>query len=610
MVRLFRSGSKSSRGEDTQQTTDRKDDEEDITISAPLSPLTHMLHVSSDFKWKSREPDAFLFEDMLGEGSFGAVYKATHRDSGYTLAIKVFNKKDDTTMIEKEIDILRRCNSQHLVSYFGCFSPRPCKELWILMDFCGLGSIADIMKSAQRTLKEREIALICKQALDGLLYLHDNQIIHRDVKAANILLTESGIVKIGDFGVSSQIMSTFCKGSIAGTPYWMAPEILKEEEYSSKVDIWSLGITAIEMAEGDPPLHDVNPVKAMFMVPRKPPPTLTDPKKWSIEFVSFVECCLIKEIDRRSSAQTLLSHPFIQAAKPDALKDLVALALKNRKRKSKNSKQVLSPEMLSMNASSTIHSDDSSISLHEQVKDRTVFGNGTTNNNQTVYNSGSVVYGNDSVYIPDGASINGNGSVGGSVIMSNGNGNGNVGTVNGKGSIPFSDPIEAIVHREKMKNEAAKKRKEEQKQQQDTPTSTDTSGTKTVKRVTIKEPPEQPQPQQQYDTVIVHRDDTMVKSRTLASASRASISLAESKERVKTLVGNTPSTTELSGSDSSKLTSKQRSDNTVKRNLLIFGVVFLIVLIIVTSVRRFWSQITGDSPQPPRFHYFFQSDMD
>ncbi|EFA84076.1 STE20 family protein kinase [Heterostelium album PN500] len=386
----------------------------DIDISRP-NQMTHKLHLDGDLNWKS--PESFKFEEMLGEGSFGTVYKAVQKDTGSTLAIKVFTSKEETTMIKREIEILKKCKNRHIVSYFGSCSPRP-DELWILMDFCGLGSVSDIMKSLNRTLKEREIALICKQALDGLIYLHNNHIIHRDVKGANILLAEDGTVRIGDFGVSSQIISTFCKGSIAGTPYWMAPEILKQDAYSSKVDIWSLGITAIELAEGEPPLYDVNPMKAMFMVQRRAPPTLNDPKKWSKEFVSFLECCLVKEIDKRASPETLMEHPFIQSAKPDALKDLVATAIKNRKRKSKNQKPITEEEidMLSgpITSSATVILDDDDDSSVTKPK-----------NNE----SGSIIYNNESSRFKPS-------------MISNNNGNGNGKDSNESGSIIYHDPTD------------------------------------------------------------------------------------------------------------------------------------------------------------------------
>eukprot|EP01133_Synstelium_polycarpum_P016180 gene16180-19258_t len=377
MVRLFRSGSRSN--------------DVDVDISAPTD-MTHRLHVDSEMNWGSSAPDAFRIEEILGAGSFGTVFKAVHKDSGYALAIKVFGQQDDTTMIEKEIEFLKRCKNPHICGYFGSCNPR--KELWILMDYCGLGSISDIIKSLGRTLKEKEIALVCQQALDGLLYLHNNQIIHRDIKGGNILLTENGTVKIGDFGVSSQIISTFCKGSIAGTPYWMAPELIKEEKYSSKVDIWSLGITAIEMAEGEPPLSDINPIKAMFMVPRKAPPTLTDPKKWSKEFNSFIEQCLVKEIDKRATPETLLKHPFIQGAKQDALKDLVSSAMKNKKRKSKNPKEVYDLASIN-NKNETKTGNSGSVVYNDSVLyDKKTVNNATNKKvvDEADFNSGTVVY--------------------------------------------------------------------------------------------------------------------------------------------------------------------------------------------------------------------------
>jgi len=308
-----------------------------IDISHPID-TTHTLHVDSNLNWGEKGSQAFEIEEKLGEGSFGVVYRARHKDSGYPLAIKDFDVYDveEADPIAKEIEILKKCNHPHVVSYFGSCSPP--SKLWILMDYCGLGSLNDVMNSLDRPFKEKEIALICQQSLVGLIYLHSKQIIHRDVKAANILLTDNGRIKIADFGVSQQILSTFSKGSIAGTPYWMAPEILKQEKYSNKVDVWSLGITAIEIAEGSPPLIDINPVRAMYMVPRRPPPTLKEPKKWSKEFNSFIETCLVKEIDKRPTPVELLEHPFIQGAKPDALKDLVQTLIKSRKRKSKGGK--------------------------------------------------------------------------------------------------------------------------------------------------------------------------------------------------------------------------------------------------------------------------------
>ncbi|EGC30459.1 hypothetical protein DICPUDRAFT_90051 [Dictyostelium purpureum] len=374
MVRLFRSNS----------------NPKEIDISKPKE-CQHRVHVDVDFNWSG--PHSFNVEEKLGEGSFGSVFRATHKDSGIPLAIKEFDifEADDVEPITKEIQILKKCNNPYVVSYFG--SCRLKSKLWILMDYCALGSLNDVMQSIGKTLKEREIALICQQALQGLVYLHSKQIIHRDIKAANILLTDQGQTKLADFGVSQQIISTFSKGSIAGTPYWMAPEVLNQSKYNLKVDVWSLGITAIELADGDPPLSDVNPMRAMYMVPRRPSPTLKDPKKWSKDFVSFVDLCLTKSVDERPTPELLLNHPFIMGAKPDALKEITATAMKfkNKKRKSigkvEQPNDTLRPVVVNR-LSSSIGPNGTSNNSGTVVYKPGVFGKGTDTAN---YDSGSVI---------------------------------------------------------------------------------------------------------------------------------------------------------------------------------------------------------------------------
>jgi serine/threonine protein kinase len=315
---------------------------EDIDIGSP-SALTHKLHVDNELTWVLDDPaQSFVFLEKLGEGSFGTVHKARHKDTGAIIAIKIVDievSNDEAASIKREIDILKRCKSDSIVNYFGSFTVG--SQLWILMDYCAWGSVRDALEAAQRPLKEKEIAAVCAAAVKGLVYLHSMNIIHRDVKAANLLLDEQGTVKIADFGVSQQqLFSTLCKtgtgGTVVGTPHWMAPEVIRQTPYTTTADIWSLGITAIELAEGLPPYHDMNGVRAMFMVPRKPAPTLSDPKKWSKEFVAFVSACLTKEPEKRPKATDLLTKPFIIGAKgPDALKDLIA-SLKSKKKKNKS----------------------------------------------------------------------------------------------------------------------------------------------------------------------------------------------------------------------------------------------------------------------------------
>eukprot|EP01113_Clastostelium_recurvatum_P039690 TRINITY_DN6082_c0_g1_i2.p1 TRINITY_DN6082_c0_g1~~TRINITY_DN6082_c0_g1_i2.p1 ORF type:complete len:470 (-),score=91.96 TRINITY_DN6082_c0_g1_i2:157-1566(-) len=344
-MRGFFKKDSSPNSEPSEARKDKEASKSRLVISAP-SAIEHKLHVGKDFTWNVKDPDAaFQLEEKLGEGAFGVVYRALHKDTGYTLAIKkVPVDKEQTASITKEIEILKKCNSPNVVSYLGsCYKG---DELWILMDYCALGSLRDVMECCGRTLKESEIAAVCAGALQGLVHLHNLNIVHRDVKAANVLLNDQGQVKLADFGVSQQLLATlrmpskdhgeWVGGSIAGTPLWMAPEIIRQANYSTKADIWSLGISLIELAEGVPPLSDLNPVRAMFMVPRNPSPTLTNQKIWSSNFHNFLERCLTKDPSKRPGASELLMHPFVCDAKPSSvLAPLIAATAKAMKKRVK-----------------------------------------------------------------------------------------------------------------------------------------------------------------------------------------------------------------------------------------------------------------------------------
>lgn len=325
----------------------RKKSEDDMKASGPVvvgGPFNvqHKVHVDFEFSWSGQDPgDIFEFVEKLGEGAFGAVHKAVHKASGFLLAIKVLAIGDPNSEvnkdIRKEIDILRKCKSPHIVSYFGTAlqkAPDDTHDLWIMMDYCGKGSVRDIICRLERPLTEREVAEVMQGTLLGLAYLHSLGITHRDVKAANILLTEKGQVKIADFGVSQQLTGTVGGGdTLTGTPLWMAPEVVQRRitpEHVNKSDIWSLGITAIECADGWPPHADLKPMRAMMGIPVRPPPTLADPRKWSKEFNSFIASTLIKDPSKRPSAVELLQHPFItkNARNVDPLKDLLAASPK------------------------------------------------------------------------------------------------------------------------------------------------------------------------------------------------------------------------------------------------------------------------------------------
>ncbi|XP_059159918.1 serine/threonine-protein kinase 3-like isoform X2 [Physella acuta] len=260
----------------------------------------------------TRPPEeVFDILGKLGEGSYGSVFKALHKETGQVLAIKQVPVDTDLQEIIKEISIMQQCDSKYIVKYYGSYFKNT--DLWIVMEYCGAGSVSDIMRLRNKTLTEEEISTILFYTLKGLEYLHSRRKIHRDIKAGNILLNTEGHAKLADFGVAGQLTDTMAKrNTVIGTPYWMAPEVIQEIGYDCVADIWSLGITALEMAEGKPPYGDIHPMRAIFMIPTKPPPSFRKPDKWSPEFIDFVSKCLVKNPELRTSAAELLEHDFIK----------------------------------------------------------------------------------------------------------------------------------------------------------------------------------------------------------------------------------------------------------------------------------------------------------
>ncbi|XP_067898907.1 traf2 and NCK-interacting protein kinase-like isoform X12 [Heterodontus francisci] len=272
-----------------------------------------------------RDP-AGIFElvELVGNGTYGQVYKGRHVKTGQLAAIKVMDVTgDEEEEIKQEINMLKKySHHRNIATYYGAFikknPPGVDDQLWLVMEFCGAGSVTDLIKNTKgNTLKEEWIAYICREILRGLTHLHQHKVIHRDIKGQNVLLTENAEVKLVDFGVSAQLDRTVGRrNTFIGTPYWMAPEVIACDEnpdatYDFKSDLWSLGITAMEMAEGAPPLCDMHPMRALFLIPRNPPPRLKS-KKWSKKFVSFIEGCLVKNHGQRPATDQLLKHPFIR----------------------------------------------------------------------------------------------------------------------------------------------------------------------------------------------------------------------------------------------------------------------------------------------------------
>ena len=274
----------------------------------------------------STPEDLFTIQYPIGHGAFGTVYKAVHNSTNKIYAIKIIdyskdNNKDNNNIInynynsvQQETSLMRIVSkSDYIVKYYGSYFSRKTNTIWLILEYCSSGSAIDLMLSMDRTFSEVEVATMMEMILKGLILMHSENLIHRDIKGANILISEEGYAKLGDFGVGAVLSEEKYRISKKGSPYWMSPQVASSVKYDFKTDIWSLGITCVELLEGEPPFSDLKPKNVMEKISKHPPSAeeIIDLNEHTSEFKSFVEHCLEIDPKKRYSAKELLKHEFI-----------------------------------------------------------------------------------------------------------------------------------------------------------------------------------------------------------------------------------------------------------------------------------------------------------
>lgn len=293
--------------------------------SANVTGYCEEIDTQDDLSKCHNPEEVVSLEVVLGKGSFGKVYKGRIRKTNQVCAVKQVNleEEDDIDEIALEVNFLSSLRCPYITEYYGSVVDNRDYTLWILMEYCGGGSCADLIKS--QPFREDHIAVVMRDTLRGLEYLHRQRKIHRDIKAANILLTTEGDVKLADFGVSGQMGLSIKKmKSFVGTPYWMAPEVISKAGYDYKADIWSLGITALELADGSPPLSGLSPMKALAVIPDRECPSLPTGQQFTDLFREFIGACMSKDPGNRPTANQLLTLKFVRTTKrPSILVPLI-----------------------------------------------------------------------------------------------------------------------------------------------------------------------------------------------------------------------------------------------------------------------------------------------